>query len=294
MTDLPSATPDAALEQVDSELVRGHRLSRKRRLLPTGRWGDFIATTASLITALALVVALWWIAAIAFNDPNVLPSPEEVADRADELLTNGGDLGLVHNAQVSLIRILIGWGGGVIAGVAVGIAMVSNRWILGLLDPLIELGRPIPPLAFAPLLVIWFGIGELPKYMILGFTTFPIVAISTVAAVKGVDRNWILAAQSLGAGRLYVLRRVTIPAALPGILVSIRLANGLSWSSLVAAEIIASTSGLGWMILQAGRFLDTPTIFVGIITIGLLAFITDRVLRVAEAWLVPWRGKGAS
>jgi ABC-type nitrate/sulfonate/bicarbonate transport system permease component len=244
--------------------------------------------------ALVMVGICWWVGALLIADQNVLPTPGSVASRFGELATDGGQSSLTKNAWASLRRILIGWGGGVLAGIAVGTAMASNRWIRGVLDPLIELARPIPPLAFAPLLVIWFGIGELPKVLILAFVAFPIVAISTVASIRGIDENWTRAAETLGARRMYVLRRVTIPAALPGILVSVRLANGLSWGTLVAAEIIASTSGLGWLILQAGRFLDAKTIFVGIVTIGILAFVTDRILRWVENLLVPWRGKVSS
>ncbi|MEZ5077078.1 MAG: ABC transporter permease [Solirubrobacterales bacterium] len=258
---------------------------------------DFKATLVSLqalVLAVLLVGLCWWIGALLVDDQNVMPDPGSVADRFGELISTDSQNSLPQNAWSSLLRILIGWGGGTLAGVAAGIAMASNRWIRGVLDPLIELARPIPPLAFAPLLVIWFGIGELPKMLILAFVAFPVVAISTVASISNIDENWVRAARTLGAGRPYVLRRVTIPASLPGILISIRLANGLCWGTLVAAEIIASTSGLGWLILQAGRYLDTPTIFVGIIAIGVLAFVTDRILRWAEAVLVPWRGKAAS
>ncbi len=264
--------------------------NRTGRRVP-GRVGNALVGVAALVAALVAVVVVWAIAAAAFDDPNVLPTPTAVADRFGDLL-GGGNPSLVENALVSLRRVLLGWGAGCLAGVVVGAAMASSRWTRGILDPLIELGRPIPPLAFVPLLVIWFGIGELPKILVLMFGSFPIVTISTVAAIRGVDVNWRRAAETLGASRAYVLRHVTIPAALPGILVSVRLANGLCWSALVAAEIIASTEGLGWMILQAGRFLDTATIFVGIITIGALAFAMDRLLRLAEGVLVPWHGKG--
>lgn len=265
---------------------------RKRLGWMSGRISNALVGVGTLVAALLAVVVAWAIAAAAFDDPNILPTPSAVAERFADLLSGKGGYSLVDNAGVSLRRVLLGWGAGVAAGVAVGAAMASNRWIRGVLDPLIEIGRPIPPLAFVPLLVIWFGIGELPKVLVLMFGSFPIVTISTVAAIRGIDENWRRAAETLGASRWYILRHVTIPAALPGILVSIRLANGLSWSALVAAEIIASTEGLGWMILQAGRFLDTPTIFVGIITIGALAYATDRILRLVEHALVPWRGKG--
>lgn len=270
--------------------------AKLKRAIAAGR-PDLRVTLISVATlgaALAAAGICWWIAALLLDDQTVMPGPPSVATRFSELISSDGRNALPANAWASLARIVVGWGGGVLLGIAVGVAMASNRLVQGLLDPLIEIIRPIPPLAFAPLLVIWFGIGELPKYLILGFVAFPVVAISTVASIRGIDGTWTRAAQTLGANKRYILRRVTIPAALPGILISIRLASGLCWGTLVAAEIIASTSGLGWLIVQAGRYLDTPTIFVGIITIGALAFITDRILRWAENRLVPWRGKAAT
>lgn len=274
--------------------ANGNPGQRRLRMPPRPSVRGSLSQIAGLLGALLLVGIVWWLGALLIHDANVLPSPGSVASRFGDLLTADSPNALPRNAWASLLRILLGWGGGVIAGIIVGVAMASNRWIRSVLDPLIELGRPIPPLAFAPLLVIWFGIGELPKVLVLAFVTFPVVTISTVAAIQGIDPNWTRAAETLGASRLYVLRRVTVPAALPGILVSIRLANGLSWGTLVAAEIIASTSGLGWLILNSGRFLETKTVFVGIIAIGFLAFITDRILRGVEAMLVPWRGKASN
>lgn len=252
--------------------------------------GNGVVGVAALPAALIGVVAVWTVVAVVLGNPIVLPTPVAVAQRFGELV-GGGEPSLMNNALISLRRVFLGWAAGCLAGVVVGAAMASSRWTRGILDPIIELGRPIPPLALVPLLVIWFGIGELPKILVLMFAAFPIVTISTVAAIRGVPEDWRRAAETLGASPFYVLRHVTIPAALPGIFVAARLTNGLCWTTLVAAEIIASTAGLGWMILQAGRFLDTPTVFVGIIMIGALAFATDRLLRLMETRLVPWHGK---
>lgn len=290
MTD---AKLGGAAEQLERKLARTHGVFFQAATRHRPDLRPVLASLQGLFVALVLVGVCWWIGALLINDQNVLPDPGAVASRFRDLISTGNQNSLVSNSWASLTRILIGWGAGVLGGVAAGVAMASSRWVRGVLDPLIELARPVPPLAFAPLLVIWFGIGELPKILVLTFVAFPIVAISTLASIRNIDENWIRAASALGAKRFYILRRVTIPAALPGILISIRLANGLCWGTLVAAEIIASTSGLGWLILQAGRYLDTPTIFVGIITIGFLAFITDRLLRWVENLLVPWRGKTA-
>lgn len=280
------------LQTAEPARERRSRRSAITSIRPNYR--DALQSAGTLLIALLMVGVCWWILALLIDDSVVMPDPSAVFTRFSELISTEGRNALPSNAWASLARILVGWGGGVLLGIATGVAMASSRWARGVLDPLIEMARPIPPLAFAPLLVIWFGIGELPKYLVLGFVAFPVVAISTLASIRGIDETWTRVAQTLGANRRYVLRRVTIPAALPGILISIRLANGLCWGTLVAAEIIASTSGLGWLIVQAGRYLDTPTIFVGIITIAALALITDRMLRWAEDRLVPWRGKAAS
>jgi ABC-type nitrate/sulfonate/bicarbonate transport system permease component len=220
-----------------------------------------------------------------------MPTPPDVLGRFITLATTDSQLALARNVEASATRVLVGWGSGVVLGVAVGAAMASNRWIRGALDPVIELVRPIPPLAFAPLLIVWFGIGELPKDLILFFSSFPILAIATVSAIHSIDRTWKEVAQTLGASDLYILRRVVIMGALPGIFTGMRLASGITWGTLIAAEIIASTQGLGWMIIQAGRYLDTAAVFVGIVVIGTLAFAMDRLIRTLEQIFVPWRGR---
>lgn len=250
-----------------------------------------VVPVAATVLSLAFVALVWWIASLLYAAPSILPSPAAALGRLVELLGDGGRYSVVDNALVSLRRVLIGWSLAVCLGVAVGSAMASNRWIGNLFDPLIEMGRPIPPLAFTPLLIIWFGIGELPKVLLIAFPAFFATAIATVSAFRGVNENWRRAARSMGASRWYLLRRVTIPASLPGILVGVRIGSGMAWGTLVAAELIASTSGMGWMILQAGRYLDTQTIFAGIIVIGALAYLMDRVLRLLERVVVPWRGK---
>jgi taurine transport system permease protein len=245
--------------------------------------------TASVLSLLG-VIAIWWVASLIEHDPFVIPSPPRVADRFGQLVASGGNLELAKNVLASVVRVLVGWGAGSAMGILVGVAMASRKWVRGALEPVIEMIRPMPALALIPLLVIWFGLGELPKYVIIWFTTFPVVTISTTSAIRGIDRTWIQAAQTLGASRLYIVVRVIVPGALPGILTGIRLASGIAWGTLVAAEIIGSTQGLGWLILQAQQFLDTEAVFVGIIVIGALALLMDRLLRLAEHYLIPWQG----
>jgi taurine transport system permease protein len=255
------------------------------RRLPRG------AATSAL--SVALLIGLWWLAAVAIiNDSTILPTPDAVARQFWTLATSGsGAQSLWVNLKASLIRVALGWGIGVATGIVIGVLMASNEYIRALVDPLIELARPIPPLAYVPLLVVWFGIGETSKLILIWAATFPVMVISTVAGIRGVDTSWQRTAVTLGASRVQLVTKVILPAAIPEIVTGARIASGLAWGTLVAAEIVAANSGLGYMILQASQFLQTSTIFVGIITIGLLAFALDRSLRVVERRLAPWKGR---
>jgi taurine transport system permease protein len=241
-------------------------------------------------------IGVWWFAAaVVLNDPLLLPTPAATAKRAVQLAFGDvSSVSLWSDVWASLQRVLLGWGAAVVGGVSLGVAMALNRPVRWMLDPLIEFGRPIPPLAYSPLLAVWFGIGEFPKELLIFLGCVPVIVIATVSAIADVDRDWQRVALTLGASPQYVITRVIVPAALPQIWTSIRIASGLAWGMLVAAEIIASSSGLGFMILQASQFLDTATLLVGIVVIGSLAFGMDRILRAIEVRLVPWRGRAHS
>jgi taurine transport system permease protein len=275
----PAEGPDApAAEALDKR--PGERLHR------------FQGPATSLLS-IALVIGIWWlVAVVVVKDPTVLPTPGAVAHQFWTLATpKSGAVSLWVNLKASLIRVALGWGIGVVSGVMVGVLMASNEPIRALIDPLIELARPIPPLAYVPLLVVWFGIGETSKLILIWAATFPVMVISTVAGIRGVDVSWRRTAVTLGASPLQLVTKVILPAAIPEIVTGARIASGLAWGTLVAAEIIAASSGLGYMILQASQFLETSTIFVGIITIGFLAFVLDWLLRAVERRLAPWKGR---
>jgi len=165
--------------------------------------------------------------------------------------------------------------------------MSAVRPLRLIVDPLIELGRPLPPLAFIPLLIVWFGIGELPKVLLIGIGVIPIMVVSVVAALDAVPEEYIEAARSLGASRRYALFHVRIRAALPAIITGLRLAMGVSWTSIVAVEMIAATNGLGYVILEASNYLITPLIFSGIVLIAVVALILDALLRIVQRLVAP-------
>jgi len=186
---------------------------------------------------------------------------------------------VTEGALISLRRILIGFAIGTGAGVTLGAAMSATRLVRHLIDPVIEVLRPLPPLAFIPLFIIWFGIGEIPKEVLIVIGVTPIMAVTTVAALDEVPDDLRLCARTLGASSFYTLLRVQIRSALPGILTGMRISMAGAWTSIVAAELIAATSGLGYLIMQAGDYLNTALVFAGIITIAILGLALDAGLR---------------
>ncbi|MGO9782306.1 MAG: ABC transporter permease [Streptosporangiaceae bacterium] len=160
-----------------------------------------------------------------------------------------------------------------------GAAMSATRVVRHLIDPVIEVLRPLPPLAFIPLFIIWFGIGELPKVVLIVIGVAPIMAITSVVALDAVPENLRLCARTLGASRFYTLLHVQLRSALPGILTGMRISMAAAWTSIVAAELIAATSGLGYLIQQAGDYLNTALVLSGIIRIALMALALDACIR---------------
>ena len=255
-----------------------------RRPLPT-RWISALTLTALL--------ALWWlVTAAGWVEPLFLPSPADILAKAWVLLTQGYmDASLWQHLGASLGRIGLALAAASLTAIPVGIAIGYNRIARGILDPLIEFYRPIPPLAYLPLIVIWCGIGELSKVLLIYLAIFAPIAIATATGVRTVDPAKLRAAQSLGATRAQLIRHVILPSALPDILTGIRIGLGVGWSTLVAAELIAATSGLGFMVQSASQFLVTDVVVLGILLIALIAFALEMGLRALQRKLVPWHGQ---
>ena len=198
---------------------------------------------------------------------------------------------LHQHILASLGRVFLSFGLAVVTAVPIGIAMGVNRIARGVFDPPIEFYRPIPPLAYLPLTIIWFGIGDEGKIFLIFLACFAPLAISARAGVRSCSIEQIHAAYSMGAGRHQVLWHVVLKAALPEILTGMRIAIAFGWTTLVAAEMVAAKAGLGVMVLNAARFLATDIVFLGIIVIGLIAFFFDVLMRYFERLLVPWKGR---
>ncbi|HCJ6371964.1 MULTISPECIES: taurine ABC transporter permease TauC [unclassified Citrobacter] len=257
------------------------------------RWPFSRQITLSLGT-LVVILAVWWtVAALQLISPLFLPAPGQVLQK---LITIAGPQGFMdatlwQHLAASLARIVIALLAAVLLGVPVGIAMGLSPTIRGILDPIIELYRPVPPLAYLPLMVIWFGIGETSKILLIYLAIFAPVAMSALAGVRSAQQVRVRAAQSLGASRAQVLWFVILPGALPEILTGLRIGLGVGWSTLVAAELIAATRGLGFMVQSAGEFLATDVVLAGIAVIAVIAFILELGLRALQRRLTPWHGE---
>ena len=242
--------------------------------------------------SITAVLAAWWlISAQRWIDPVFLPSPSAVLGKLKLTAGEGFmDATLWQHLAASLQRMLLAVFAAILTGVPLGMAMGLNRWIRGLLDPLIELYRPVPPLAYLPLLVIWFGIGEGTKVLLIYLAILAPIVIATAQGMRLAQGNRIRAARSLGAGRTDILRYIILPAALPDILTGIRIGLGVGWSTLVAAELVAAKHGLGFMVQSAAQFLVTDVVIMGILVIALIAITLEMALRVLQKELVPWQG----
>ncbi|EFB6636617.1 taurine ABC transporter permease TauC [Escherichia coli] len=257
------------------------------------RWPLSRQVTLSIGT-LAVLLTVWWtVAALQLISPLFLPPPQQVLAK---LLTIAGPQGFMdatlwQHLAASLTRIVLALLAAVVIGIPVGIAMGLSPTVRGILDPVIELYRPVPPLAYLPLMVIWFGIGETSKILLIYLAIFAPVAMSVLAGVKSAQQVRIRAAQSLGASRAQVLWFVILPGALPEILTGLRIGLGVGWSTLVAAELIAATRGLGFMVQSAGESLATDVVLAGIAVIAIIAFLLELGLRALQRRLTPWHGE---
>jgi ABC-type nitrate/sulfonate/bicarbonate transport system permease component len=218
--------------------------------------------------------------------PTLLPSPLAVLRMFVRLVASGELLGHI---LASLERIFYANLGALGLGVPLGLAMGLYRPVERLLDGLVSLFRPIPPLAWVPLSILWLGIGTLSVVYITFLAAFFAVLINTMAGARAVDRLHMRAALSLGASPRRIMTHIVLPSVAPYIFTAFRIALGVSWMSIVAAELIAASSGLGYMIIYYREVLRTDAIIVGMLTIGVIGLLMDLLTRRLEQWLMPWR-----
>lgn len=255
----------------------------------------FVGSTLPIsLGCIAVLFGAWaLVSRLGLVTPLFLPSPQDVWAQLIAVTTDGyANATLGEHLAASLFRIVTA---GVIAAataIPLGLAMGLNRWAKGLADPIIEFYWPLPPLAYLPLMIIWLGIGETSKIMLLTLAMFAPICLSAQAGVRGLPSERVNAALALGGTRWQIFRTVVLPSALPEILTGLRIAIGVGWSTLVAAELIAATRGIGYMIMSAAQFLATDVVFVGIGVIAAFAFLFSLGMRLLERWLVPWQARG--
>ena len=259
-----------------------------------GAPGTGNSTAIAIVSGITLFV-LWFVLTMGEDpliQPMFLPSPLAVWAKFIAVGTDGyqGHT-LWEHTWASLKRIFIAFFLATAIGIPVGIAMAVNRFMRGIFDPPIEFYRPLPPLGYLPLTVIWFGIDEVQKLVLLFLAMFAPIVLNARAGVRSVAIEQIHAAYSMGATRAQVLWHVIMKGALPEILTGLRIGIGFGWTTLVAAELVATQEGLGAMIMTASEFLVTDIVVMGIIVIGLIAYLFDMLMREVERRLVPWKGK---
>lgn len=285
---MSGTTPDSttAADTIDGKFQR----SARRR-----NSGPLTATQTSLISSMAvlLVLAIWVVVThLGLVKPLFLPRLETVWQAFLDAVEGKIDgAPLTEHIAMSLFRVISAFLLAALIGIPVGLAMGLNPAIRAVLDPFIEFYRPLPPLAYLPLVIIWFGIGETSKILLIFLACFAPVALAARAGVLSASSDQINAARALGASHLQLLRFVVFPAALPDILVGLRIGMGVGWTTLVAAEMVAASTGVGQMVLNASNFLRTDIVMMGILVIGIFAIIFEFAMRWLERKLVPWRGK---
>src|SRR5260221_3403356 len=238
-----------------------------------------------------IIVAWQALASFGLVSSFLFPSPLDLAAATVELLLDGS---LARHVGASIERVLVGFIIAAFVGVSLGVLLGWSRLISDILRPVVEALRPIPPIAWTPIAILWFGIGNAPSYFLVFIgAVFPIF-INSFAAVRNVDRTQINAALCLGAGPGLLIRDVLVPAALPVIFPGLRIGLSVGWMCVVAAELIAAQSGLGYMIQQSRVLIRTRYVVSGMVTIGLIGFAMSEAMGILERRLMPWLQRPAS
>lgn len=245
------------------------------------------------IVAVGAALALWaGLSTAGLLEVNKFPPVQAIWKALSDLLTQGYSGRPFHEQILASVgRALAGFSLAVLAGIPLGIWLGTNRFADAVMSPFLTFMRPIPPIALVPLFTFYFGIGEGSKIALIFLTAFLYLTVNTAAGVKSVPEDLILASRSLGLTRRQIFFRVIMPASSAQILTGMRISMTLSWTLVVAAELIAAQVGLGYMITDATTFFRIPIVFVGILTIGLIGLLLEGILLAVERRALHWRGK---
>lgn len=247
-----------------------------------------------LTLATIILILLVWFVVTNFGIANskMVATPQAVWNAFIDIIQNGyKNYSLLQHLGASMERLFISFFFAALIAVPFGLASGYNSKIRAIFEPIIEFYRPLPPLAYYTLLVLWLGIGNESKITLLFLACFAPIYISCVSAVLKIKEDYINSAYTVGASKYQIFIHVILPSCLPDIFVGIRTAVGVAYTTLVAAEMVAAKSGLGWMVLDASNYLRSDIIFVGIIIMGITGILLDQFLRILEKKIVPWKGK---
>jgi taurine transport system permease protein len=254
--------------------------------------GEGNSAGISVVTVIVLIGIWFAVTNLGWVKPLFLPTPQAVFQQFYEYLTGqANDKPLWQHFMASMLRVFSAFLLACVTAIPLGIAMGMSRVMRGIFDPPLEFYRPLPPLAYLPLIIIWFGIDETPKVLLIFLSCFAPLALAARSGMRSASQEQINAAYSMGASYLQVIRHVILPSAMPDILIGMRIAIGFGWTTLVAAEMVAANSGLGQMVLNASNFLRTDIVVMGIIVIGVVAYLFDLLMRWVERKVVPWKGR---
>jgi ABC-type nitrate/sulfonate/bicarbonate transport system permease component len=253
------------------------------------RWRYTLASAASI----AALLVLWSVVTgTGLVRRAVLPPPWDLWEAFLALVRDGyADKALSRHVVASIARTLSGFGLAVVLGIPAGLLIGWNRWVSAVVSPILAFVRPIPPIAFVPLFILYFGIGETAKVLVIFLVALWYMILNAAAGVAAVSQEWVRAGLNLGLTRRQLFTSVILPAALPQIFTGVKTAIAVSWALVVAAELIAAQEGIGHIIMDAATFNRTRDVFVGIIMIGLIGFGLERLVNAIEAHALHWQGR---
>jgi taurine transport system permease protein len=254
---------------------------------PNRRLGPVVSTVSVMS-----VIMIWYLTArLGWAPPVILPSPGEVLRTTTELLLHGyRHVPLWQHVAISLGRALTAFAAALAIGVPLGLAMGLSPLLSAVLDPFVQFLRPLPKLALIPLVIVWLGIGEGSKVFLIFVSTLFSVIVGAAAAVGSVKQGRLRLAKALGATKWQTLWHFVLPSALPELFTSARLAIGVGWTTLIAAEMVAADSGLGWMVINASSYLRTDIVMLGILLLGFTGYLLDLLILGLQWVSVPWVG----
>lgn len=240
-----------------------------------------------------IILVIWFITTkLGLVDEKLVPSPQLVWDALVDIMQNGyKNYTLLEHLGASMNRLISAFFSAVIIAIPLGLASGYSSKLRAIFEPIIEFYRPLPPLAYYTLLVLWMGIENESKIALLFLACFAPIYISCVSAVIKIKEDYINSAYTVGANKMQIFMHVIFPACLPDIFTGLRTALGVAYTTLVSAEMVAANSGIGWMVLDSSRYLRSDIIFLGIIIMGITGILLDKSIQFIENKIVPWKGK---